>query len=452
MYVQSLANKPPAFYAALLVVTLIPLYLGSYQYRLRYHYGGADSSKGARPVSTDFVGDWLNVHVVQPFNPSPIATYCNSTDWHPNLVFNLENANGGIGNIRGNFIDFLFFAIEAGASIILPGMASRSPTDISNVWADRAPFDMMFDEEWFLWAMGEACPQMAVYKPEKGQKMADALPGNYLPRSRRLDVGPEYSKKMYLEHLDEWLKAKAGFNPDELTLVNIERSLWEIDTRSLPLGLRRNFGQVLRINPTVRRLAALAVETLASRVYTHIDPRDAVPRRAFYGAHLRTEADARNAGWLNEPNTNFSAQTDAYIKQALKHKLKVMYVASGNATDLALFKAKAAAHAPPLIVTSKLDLLPPDALEELKQLTWDQQALVDYEVLQRCSVFGGFVKSSFSYNIAITRNQWLEDEGRVTRPWFVTHEEVGVAFDDGISRVLGRDGWHEARIPRGMWP
>ncbi|KAK5116306.1 hypothetical protein LTR85_009278 [Meristemomyces frigidus] len=452
MFVQSLSGKPPAFHAALLVVTLVPLYLGSYQYRLRHHYGGAARLRTGRPPSTDFVGDWLESHVVQPFNPSAILSHCNRTEWHPNLVFNLDNANGGIGNVRGSFMDFLFYAIEAGASIILPGMASRSQTDLSNVWADRAPFDSMFDEEWFLWAMGQACPQMAVYKPEKGQKMAAALPGNYLPRSRRMDVDPGSSKKMYLEHLDTWLKEKPEFKPDELTLVNLERTLWEVDTRSLPLGLRRSLGQVLRINPRVRRLAAVVVQNLASRYYKHIDPRDAVPKRAFYGAHLRTEADARSAGWFNEPNTNFSAQTDAYIGQALKHKLKVMYAASGNATDLALFKAKAAARAPPLNVTFKLDLLPPDALDELKQLTWDQQALVDYEVLQRCSVFGGFVKSSFSYNIAITRNQWLEDEGRVTDPWFVIHEEVGVAFDDGISRVLGRDGWHESRIPRGMWP
>lgn len=452
MHVQNLSTKPHALQAALLVVTLIPLYLASYQFRLRHPYGGPGTPNNARPPSTDFVRDWLDVHVVQPFNPSAVASYCNRTEWHPNLVFNLDNANGGIGNVRGNFLDFLFFAMEAGASIILPGMATRSEKDISNVWADRAPFSLIFDEEWFLWAMEQACPQMAVYKPEKGQKMAEAMPGNYLPRSGRMDVDQGNTKKAYLEHLDGWLKEKPQFKPDELTLVNIERSLWEIDARSLPLGLRRNFGQLLRTKPTARRLAVVAMQNLASEYLLRMDPRDSIPKRAFYGAHLRTETDAQNAGWLKEPNANFSAQTDAYIAQALKHKLTVLYVASGNATDLALFKAKAAAHVPPLTVTSKLDLLPPDALGEMKRLTWDQQALVDYEILQRCSVFGGFVKSSFSYNIAITRNQWLEDQGIPTDPWMVMHEEVGVAFDDGISRMLGRDGWHEQRIPRGMWP
>ena len=452
LQIQEIISKPRPIHVALLFVTLVPLYYASYQYRLGHPYGGPIAIKDDRPASTDFVRDWLNTHLISPFNPSPIATYCNRTEWHPNLVFSLDNANGGIGNVRGNILDFLFQAIEAGASIVLPGMASRSQEHITNVWANRASFDTFFDEEWFLKTMAQACPQMAIYKPEAHQNMVEALPGNYLPRSRRMDVDLGNTRKAYLEDLDAWLKETPEFQPDNLTLVNLERTLWDIDTRSLPLGFRRNFGQILRINPAVRRLAAVAVQNLASRYSLRLDPRDAIPKHAFYGAHLRTEADAKSAGWLNEPSTNFSAQTDAYIAQALKHNLKTLYVASGNTTDLELFKAKAAGHRPALNVTSKFDLLPPNEAGALRELTWDQQALADYEVLLHSSVVGGFVKSSFSYNIAITRDERLVDMGRVVDPWFVMHEEVGVAFDDGVSRVVGRDGWHEMRIPRGMWP
>jgi hypothetical protein len=452
MHLQNLTEKPPAVYAALLFVTLLPLYYASYQYRLIHPYGGRTTRGSERPPSVDFIRDWLNTHVVSPFNPSPIATYCNRTAWHPNLVFNLENANGGIGNVRGNVLDFLFFAIEAGASIVLPGRAARSQEDLSNVWAARATFDTFFDEEWFLHAMAKACPEMAIYKPEQDQKLTGALPGNYLPRSRRMDSSQDNTRQAYLDHLDQWLKDKPDFHPENLTLVNLERTLWEIDTRSLPLGFRRNFGQLLRTNPAIIRLAAIVAQNLVKAYHLPLDPRDAIPKRAFYGAHLRTEADAKNAGWLEGPYSNFSMQTDAYIAQALKHQLNVIYVASGNATDLALFKEKAASHRPPLNVTSKFDLLPPHEATVLREFTWDQQAIVDYEVLQRSSVFGGIVKSSFSYNIAITRNQQREDLGHVMDPWFVMHEEEGVAFDDGISKILGRDGWHEGRIPRGMWP
>jgi hypothetical protein len=85
-------------------------------------------------------------------------------------------------------------------------------------------------------------------------------------------------------------------------------------------------------------------------------------------------------------------------------------------------------------------------------LTWDQQGLVDYEVLKRCSKFSGIVKSSFAFNIAMTRSQWLEDRGVVVDPYYVADAEDGVAFDDGLSRIVGRDAFHEHRIPRGMWP
>ena len=444
-------DQHPAARVGIFLVTFLPIYYLSYSYRLRHPYG-AVKPPNRQHQPTDFVHSWLDVRHLTPFNPYPIAAYCNQSTWRTDLVFNLENANGGIGNVVGNTLDFLFFAIEAGASIILPGRAERAQHDLNQLWASRAPFDTFFDEQWFLKAMAEACPQMIIYKPEENMTLAQPLPGNYLPRNRRMDADKANTKKAYLEHLEESLKANEEYKPGELTLLNLERTLWDVDTRSLPLGFRRNFGQVLHVNPTLRRMAAVVVRSLAAKYRIIVDPTSAVPKRAFYGAHLRTESDAKSAGWNDAGNTNFSTQTDAYIAEAVKHGLGLIYVASGNASELERFREKAAAHRPALNVTTKFDLLPALEAQALKKMTWDQQALVDYEVLQRSSVFGGIVKSSFSYNIAITRNQWLEDQGRVLDPWYVTHSEKGVAFDDGISRIVGRDGWHEQRIPRGMFP
>ncbi|RMY21734.1 hypothetical protein D0867_03154, partial [Hortaea werneckii] len=424
-------NKPPAFHITLLLATLAPLYIGSYQYRLHRPYG-LTKHQPPEPTTTSatFIRDWLAVHVIEPFNPSAIATYCNQTVWRPNLVFNLADANGGIGNIRGNFLDFLFYAIEAGASIMLPSMASRSQADISDVWASRGTFDLFFDEEWFLSSLAQACPQMGVYKPRPEMGMVEPLPGTYYPPSRRMDVDAANSRDGFRGHLGEWLGEQIegkgdGEREGEMVLVNVGRTLWEVDTRSLPPGFRRNFGQLLRINPIIRRLAAIVVERLARERNLVIDPKTAIPPHAFYGAHLRTEADAQAIGWLNEPYTNFSAQTDAYIAHALHHGLRTIYVSSGSAEEISRFATKAAAHSPPLTVLSKHSLLPPQGLRDLEALSWDQQALVDWEVLQRSSVFGGFVKSSFSYNIAMTRAQWGEDRGRVVEPWRVLHEETG---------------------------
>lgn len=468
-FTNRMRNLSSTTITAILLFTLVPLYYGSYQYRIQHPYRNNDdflsdpthATLHHRPTEADWIRTWLSTQVISPFNPAPLASYCNKTVWHPNLVLNLENANGGIGNIRGNFLDFLFVAIEVGASIILPGMAVRKEDDLSEVWGSRAVFADYFDEEWFLATMGEHCPGMAIYKPEKGQPLSKAIgEGNWHPRSRRLDEDKSNTRQKLQEQLADWLKHAKGYKKDELNLVNVERRLWDFDTRSLVTpGLRRNFGSLLRINPSIRRLSALIIHTLNTRyaLNINIDPHDAVPKHAFFGAHLRTEADAQKAGWLGGGGganelLNFANQTSAYITQSLHHGLRILYVASGNATDLSRFRTKAAAHHPPLTVTSKLDLLPPPALETLHSLSWDQQALVDYEVLLRCSFFSGIVKSSFAYNVAITRNQWVDDEGRVVDPWRVLHSEVGVAFDDGVSRILGRDGFHERRIPRGMWP
>jgi len=48
-------------------------------------------------------------------------------------------------------------------------------------------------------------------------------------------------------------------------------------------------------------------------------------------------------------------------------------------------------------------------------------------------------KPTSSCNIALTRYQWLADEGRRNDPWFAMHEDVGVAFDDAIGRIVGAE-------------
>lgn len=64
-------------------------------------------------------------------------------------------------------------------------------------------------------------------------------------------------------------------------------------------------------------------------------------------------------------------------------------------------------------MTDKHSLLPAAELAQLEALTRDQQALVDYEVMVRCDVFGGFAKSSFSFNVAVVRGLVMQDAGRV---------------------------------------
>lgn len=482
---------------AILTMTLLPLYFISY--RLRTIHEWSPFSQNIQQVfdTAEFQTKWLQTDVLGPFNPSAIEAYCNTTTWHPNLIFNLPNANGGVGNVRAEHLDFLFYAIETGASIILPGMAVRREDELFDVWgAGHAGFGNMFDETWFREAMGKACSQMKIYdQPGEGEgwenigrKVGEVYEPR-VPKARRHSSREEWVEQtiLWLRERDIFLGSEELSEQERPSIVGVERTMWETDTRSLPPLFRRNFGQVLRIRPDIRSYAALALSTLATPSFYSLafpllplDPSSPIHLHAFYGAHLRTESDTITAGWqapaeenglssLTELGLNFSAQTDNYISHALSQNLNLIYAASGNATEIARFKEKAAAaihpNHPPLKVISKWDLLPIKQAEELRALHWDQQALVDLEILKRASAFGGMAKSSFAFTIAMARTEELELEGMVMDPWdFRWREAVlgkerenggqgwPVAFDNGRDRIWGRNEACEGRVPRGAWP
>ena len=441
---------------SLSILALFPLYFASYHYHLAH-----SSALALKPPHNSlildrstFIREWLDVHVGDPSKGSSLARLCNQSHirWRPNLVLNLDDANGGIGNVRGNILDFLFFAVEAGASIMLPSFAARSRTDLSSLWNGKIGFETFFDEDYFVNAFANACPQLDIYKQIDGQGLSPALPARYGPPSMRSDMDPAHTPRSAVGHFNSWLVEQQA-DLSTTVLVNFGRTLWEgPDTRSIPSEIRRDFGGLLRLQPNVRRLAASIVYNLSHRFLIPIDPGRLYYPHAFYGAHLRTEQDAANAGWINDgPHANFSSQTSDYLAKAIDAGLSVIYTASGDASELSRFADKAWSwHR--INVTSKHELLFGDDLAALQAMTWDQQALVDYEVLQRCSQFGGYVKSSFSYNIAITRSVMAELEGKSQEPFRTKPTDDTVAFEDSLSTVWGRDGLHESKVPRGAWP
>ncbi|KAI4715996.1 APG6-domain-containing protein [Aureobasidium sp. EXF-10727] len=385
--------------------------------------------------------------------------------WRPEVVMDLDDANGGIGNVRGNIFDFLSLAILTGSSIMLPSFQSRSAEDLSALWNGKIPFDTFFDTDHFVATFAAACPKMDVYMPSKDHALVPPLQNRYQMPSMRQDILLEAgtpgdvpsTPAEAVKNFNNWLSAQPDYDSKKTTLVSVGRTLWEgLDTRSLPAAVRRDFGGSLRLIPKVRRLAAIVTYNLALKYHLHnIDPRLPYYPSAFLGAHLRTESDAKAAGWLNDEtaaaHANYTGQTDAYLSQAAQQNLPIIYVASGNETEISRFADKAW-HLHSFNVTSKASLLSGSDLEALQNLSWDQQGLVDYEVLRRSSSLAGFARSSFAFNIAITRNEFVDvnREALRLRPQDLRREDV--AFDDGFSKIWGRFPWQEVRMLRGAWP
>jgi hypothetical protein len=321
--------------------------------------------------------------------------------------------------------------------------------------------------------LGEACPEMKVWES------VEAVGLGSMEEMRRVEGmwRPEYpfarrdtTREKWAGELDAWLSARgvgvgvggegdAGL--EKATVVEVGRTMWEVNTRETVPGVRVGLPQVLRINPDIRAFAGTAMAALESMFHgefpSPLTPTDRLHQRAFYGAHLRTEADTVDAGWQTpcsetECGLNWTTQTDNYMTHAVLNDLKIIYVASGNASEIERFKVKASSHNPPLSVIDKWDLLDEPTSAELKALHWDQQALVDLEILMRCSVFGGMAKSSFAFMIAMARSAWMEEQGFVMDPWAAKHRDAMVAFKDRFSKIWGRNQLNEERVPKGAWP
>ncbi|PSK42420.1 1-phosphatidylinositol 4,5-bisphosphate phosphodiesterase 1 [Elsinoe australis] len=421
------------------------------------------AAKGALQLKRDnFVAQWLDVHVGDPTNGYTLDYLCHhrNTTWHPNLIINVDDANGGIGNIRGNILDFLYFAISSGSSILLPTFAARSKSDTSSLFDHRAPFSSFFDEHHFISTIHSHCPELHIFSADTAPSLT-TIHDRYTPPSMRSDLDPSSKPSASPQDFHNWLLTTQSLPlpPTSPTLINLGRTLWDgPDTLSLPPHIRRDFGSLLRLTPPVRRLAAIATYNLAQRFSLNLHPSLPYYPSAFLGAHLRTEPDAVKAGFTTAgTHANFSAQTSAYLSQAREAGLKVIYAASGDKKDLERFK-RLAWDGYRVNATDKMDLLDGEEKKELEKLSWDQRALVDWEVLTRCSVLGGFVKSSFSFNIAVTRAAVGEREGRVQeRRWWEVEpgklwEREEMAWRDRWSTIWGRDEWHEKKIPRGAWP
>ena len=169
----------------------------------------------------------------------------------------------------------------------------------------------------------------------------------------------------------------------------------------------------------------------------HLAPGRLMPG-AYMGVHLRVAADAATAGW-----PGYEAQAPFFLAEAQRRNLSTIYLATGTEEHRDRFRADAAALG--LQVLTKEDLITNDMEEHaaLQAMAWDRQALVDFDVLMHSTWFYGFVRSSFSWSIALRRST-LPEAG----PSQVT-DALGDEYRDNLSAIVGR---YPNINPEGIWP
>ncbi|KAI1208011.1 uncharacterized protein F4807DRAFT_161986 [Annulohypoxylon truncatum] len=404
-----------------------------------------------------------------PFVAWPLRRVCAEITYVPGLTFVCDNNSGGPGNIRNYILTCVRYAVDAGATaLVLPRIRARSASDLDNLFRESQPFEYMFDEAHFRRAMADACPRIAVYgdvgdvlgareKAQREGRSVERIVERVTPkhfggsRAGCDQRDPNRYTDQFGAAFREWVRSSAaerGWAPandvDNPRLIRLSWGvLWDWPVYRDGQEFAATFGGLLKIRDDILDLADTIV-ALMKMIATATKGTETVAGQSFLGVHLRSEADALPQ-W-----PSFDNQTKNYLREAASqgYQGRVAYLASGNETEAEKFRKEAMATLQ-LGVRSKFDLLENHDEEraKLKELSWDQQALVDFVVLLNCDYFVGVSPSSFSINVALKRH--LKEEGLYTRPW-----KVG-GRGDGRSWLVGRfDRYWEDWLFMfdGMWP
>lgn len=390
---------------------------------------------------------------IPPVNEESIKSVCRATQWNESLVFTCNESFGGIGNIRNSVLLCVRFAMQAGASLVLPQILRRDD-DITNYKTQNTTdFGYMFDTQHFLKSMQQSCPEMTIYGTlddamknsshtgdiNRVRLQADSLTGDGLIRT-----------ELWREKFHAWLEQEqAGpvTGKPGPTIIDLERCYMSWPIYSDGEAFAQSFGLVLQLREDIRLLASKVLRGLAKKLsFTDNDLKNDVLPDAYFGAHLRVEHDAQvtwsaQFGWTH---ATYEKQAEDYLAQALQARRsspKGIYVASGDAKGTRRFVEDSARNN--LTALGKFDVLQDSAdLEALEAFRWDQQALVDYLILLRASDFAGVAHSSFSWSIALKRHTWAMKEGKFLDAPEKLHDDLSVVYG-----VVGTENFPEA-----LWP
>ncbi|KFY78763.1 hypothetical protein V499_02116 [Pseudogymnoascus sp. VKM F-103] len=387
-----------------------------------------------------------------PLSSSAIRSICADTVWDPSLVFTCNSSVGGIGNIRNSLLNCVRFTISAGASLVTPLIVVRNESDTAAIRTGiTAPLSYMFSPSHFRDSLALSCPGLILHETLEsaiaagGAKTHDPLPlkPEYL-QSKNLPRTGLASPETWRANFTTWLHERLppGALP-ATTIVHLSRTYLAYPIYSDGVNFAHHFGSILKFRDDIRVLATSVLRGLAEGYGYKGELTEAVLPDFFFGAHLRTERDAK-LGWPGGDwvYSRYETQAALLLSAASNASLPLIYVASGDQDEVAKLSAEAAAKN--MTVTTKFDVLGKEEVERMDKMSWDQQGMVDFLVMTRASVFGGVGHSSFAWNVALGRHVVGGESGE-------GHLKGPQALNDKLSQVYGKPGEYP-EYPSTLWP
>lgn len=334
---------------------------------------------------------------------------------------------------------------------MVPGIIKRDDSNIrltrpyTGVGPVRGqPFDYLFDFEHLRLSLSRFCPQMKVHRsmddlynvPSLLNAIGISLPIIRVPlvNGSIVDDTTALSRRIRA-YTDQLSPPENRTHPVRFHLATTQ---FAFPTASDGAEFARQFGRVVRFREDVRSLAAVALYNLQQ--YLKLDP---VPRPTkhdgpFVGLHLRTEEDQSYM-------PPFKTQAPCLLNYAAESGMKIAFLATGTKVDeVEIFSDMASELG--VTVRTKWHLLYGDDLRKLRELTWDQRALIDHEIMLRAGLMAGTAGSSFAWSLALRR---------ATAPGaakMASATNSTVQWQDGLSTLFGMENRQTCGYRRTIWP
>jgi hypothetical protein len=417
------------------------------------------------PYSNSELGD-KNVDVFDfpPIESAAIQEVCRTTEWNSSVIFTCDNNHDGIGHVRNSILNCVRFAIAGGGALVLPRIAVREMESHSDQETEAGlgkrngpgsrSMDYMFDVDHFIQSLRLSCPEMILLRSleQDASDRRKGLQPEALVLNRPI-TGLEHPEK-WRSLFDQWVEEKFSVEEaqtleTEPIVIDLEQSFLSYPTQSDGDEFAHKFGELLKFRPDTRVLATAVLTELQKWYDMGGKITDSIMAPSFFGAHLRTSEfeehlDRRHVALA--PFMHYDAQAVAYLEQARAANIALMYVSSGNPSDVARLEEQARSWG--IDVTHKDGLLKGKHQEQFALLIWDQQAIIDYLVLTKSEEFAGVGHSSFSWNVALKRQHLAKvsgykDSTRKAQGSGILSDDGD--WSDGLSTLYGvRKGYVES--------
>lgn len=391
-----------------------------------------------------------------PLDSQPLRDLCSMTEWNSSLIFTCDNNHGGVGHVRNSILNCVRYAISAGASLVMPNIALREVHGDGIMephehldrrhGPGRKGMEYMFDKQHFKASLEMSCPELKLinHMEQTSSERRRALSPESLFNNHPIS-GLEHPEE-FPPRLETWISQHISSTPQkEPVVIDLEQSLLQYPTHADGHGVAHSFGNILKFRSDVRALATTTLLKLSHWYDLSLNISEPIIIPSFFGAHLRTESEHQfeERHVTEEVYSNYASQATAYLEQASTSSTRIMYVTSGNISEVTRLATQATEYG--IDVTSKHDLLKGRDRDMLESLKWDQRALVDYLVLLKAQEFAGVGHSTFSWNVALKRHEYTEEKAALQG------NEKWKLWSDKQSTLYGvLDGY--ADNSKCMWP